>query len=577
MKNGTSPEWLQRYLQAIGLRPISALVDITNYITFDLGRPLHVFDLDKLSGDLTMRFARKDESVVTLDGHQYLLDEETIVISDESARVDKVQGIGGIMGGMASSCTEDTQNVFIEVALFDPVSVAATGRRLGIKSDARYRFERGVDPQSALWGAEVAARLIKETCGGEASYLSIAGEMPNITRQIELRRDRAMTLGGLEISSKRTQEILNSLGFLTESRKDVINAIPPSWRPDIESEACLVEEVLRVNGFEAIPTIPLERKTLLPSPAISPSQRREFLFSKVLAGRGMMEAVTWSFVSEEEARLFGSVRQSLYLSNPISAAHTVMRPSVLPNLLNAAVRNINRGHPNLALFEVGATWCDDSKEGQKLVAAGIRTGSTGPLHWSKISRSVDVFDVKADTEAVLELSSVPIENFQTTAEAPDWYHPGRSGIFQLGKKTLAQFGELHPQILQVFDLSAPVVAFEVIIDNFPPLKSQSTTSKPPLQTSPYQSVTRDFAFVIDKDMPAIKLVRAAKAADPTMITDVTVFDVYQDEKIGENEKSVAISVTLQPIEGTFTDAQIDSVAEKIVKSISRQTNGVLRE
>lgn len=576
VKNRQSPEWLQNRLKAIGLRPISALVDITNYVTFDLGRPLHVFDADKLSGDLNMRFAKKGETILALDGKQYALDEEMVVIADEKSDSNKVQGIGGVMGGEASGCTETTQNVFLEVALFDPVRVAATGRRLGIESDARYRFERSVDPQSALWGAEVATRLITELCDGEASTLTVAGAMPDVSRQIRLRPERMMTLGGVDLPVERTQGILDALGFSTKLGEGSIIAVPPTWRADIEDEVCLVEEVLRVHGFDAIPVVPLERETSLPKVAVSVEQRRESLVRKVLATRGMMEAVTWSFVSAEEAGLFGGVLPSLKLSNPISADLDVMRPSILPNLLKAAARNVNRGFHELALFEVGAAWRDDTPEGQDLVAVGVRIGGTSPRHWAVAPRHVDVFDAKADAEAVLALSTVPIENLQVSRDAPDWYHPGRSGAFTLGSAPLATFGEVHPRILQAFDLPAPVTAFEVNINNFPPSKSKAATGRAPLNASPYQAVTRDFAFVVGSDVPSAKLVRAARGADRTLIVDVDVFDLYQGENVGENEKSVAISVTLQPTEHTLTDPEIDAVSDKIVAAVGKQTGGVLR-
>ncbi len=577
VRNGPSPDWLQRRLRAIGLRPISALVDITNYVTFDLGRPLHVFDIDKLSGDLTMRFARQGETILALDGKQYTLDDEMVVIADEGAAASKIQGIGGVMGGEVSGCTEETQNVFLEVALFDPVRIAATGRRLGIESDARYRFERNVDPKSAMWGAEVAARLVADLCGGEASKLTIAGEMPDRSRQINLRPERVMSLGGLDLPEDRTRSILDALGFSTERSDVAIVAEPPSWRPDIEDEPCLIEEVLRVHGFDAIPAVPLERQTALSGAAISKQQRREFLARKVLAARGMVEAVTWSFVSAEEARLFGGVSPALKLSNPISTDLDVMRPSILPSLLNAAARNVNRGFHDLALYEVGPAWRDDLPEGQDLVAAGIRSGGTGPRHWAEAPREVDAFDVKADAEAVLTHCGAPMENLQIAQDAPDWYHPGRSGTFQLGPNILAWFGELHPRILQAFDLQGPAAAFEVVIDNIPAPKSKSAPGRPPLSASPYQAVTRDFAFVVAGDVPGAKVVRAARAADRALISDVDVFDLYRGEHIGVDEKSVAISVTLQPTEGTLTDAEIDAVADKIVAAVGKQTGGVLRD
>lgn len=577
VKNKQSPDWLKNWLNAIGLRPISALVDITNYITFDLGRPLHVYDIDKLSGNLTMRLAKPSETIRALDGKDYALDDHMIVIADEGAvNKDRIQGIGGIMGGEASSCTEETQNVFLEVALFDPVRVAATGRKLGLESDARYRFERNVDPQSALWGVEVATRLITEICGGEASTINIAGEIPVRGTKITLNPKRIATLGGLDLPVDRIQEILDALGFTTDRINGVINAEPPSWRPDIENESCLVEEVLRIQGFDTIPVVSLNPERFLSTVTVSPEQRRESLARKILAGRGMMEAVTWSFVSSKEAKNFGGVSPSLELSNPISEGLDVMRPSILPNLLNAAVRNINRGFHDVALFEVGAVWRDDTPTGQDLVATGIRVGNSGTRHWAQNLRNVDAYDVKADVEAVVALSKISLNNFQVSNKAPDWYQRGRAGTFKLGSRHIAWFGELNPRILEDFNLSESVVAFEVVISNFPPPKSRSLTSRSALSISPYQRVTRDFAFIVQNDLPASKLLQAVSAADRELIVDIGVFDIYRGEHINEGEKSVAISVTLQPRERTLTDAEIGVVEEKIISLVLQKVGGVLR-
>ncbi len=572
LRNGPSPKWMQDRLTAIGLRPISALVDITNYVTFDLGRPLHVFDADRLEGDLVMRFARKGETILALDGRTYELAEGMTVIADARG----VHGIAGVMGGEESGCTEETTNVFLEVALFDPVRTATTGRRLGIESDARFRFERGVDPQSALWGAEVAARLIVECCGGEASRLTVAGEMPEWRREIALRPERLARFGGLEVEAAEARCILDALGFETTRRDGAIVAVPPSWRRDVEGEHCLVEEVLRIHGFDRIPETPLPRETALPEPALSPTQRRVALARRVLAGRGMMEAVTWSFTSSTDAELFGGVDERLRLANPISAELDVMRPSILPNLLAAARRNADRGFPDLALFEVGPTYRDDSAEGQDTVAAGVRHGRTGPRHWRAQPRPVDVFDAKADALAVLADIGAPTAGLQTVAEAPSWYHPGRAGTLRLGPRVLARFGEIHPRILRRFELRGPAAAFEIFLDRVPEPRTREGKMRPPLDAPPFQPVTRDFAFTVDADVPAERILRAARGADKELIAEVGVFDVYTGPGLGENRKSVAIWVTLQPRERTLTDAEIEAVAERIVASVEKQTGGILR-
>jgi phenylalanyl-tRNA synthetase beta chain len=572
VRNGPSPKWLQDRLKAIGLRPISALVDITNYITFDLCRPLHVFDLDKVSGDLTMRFACDGEALEALDGRTYTLEDGMTVIADAKG----VKGIAGIMGGAASGCTESTTNLFLEVALFDPVRTAMTGRKLGINSDARYRFERGLDPQSALWGAEVAARMILDLCGGEASALTIAGEMPDWHRAATLRPERLKSFGGADVPCDTAVAILDRLGFETTVEKGRIVAGIPSWRPDVEGEHCLVEEVLRIHGFENIPAVPPERATALPAPALTLAQRRVALARRQLAGRGLLEAVTWSFMSEAAARLFADIPDSLKLANPISADLDVMRPSILPNLAAAARRNADRGYADVALFEIGPAWRDDTPEGQDTIAAGLRHGNASPRHWAAAVRPVDAFDAKADALAVLAAIGAPVENLQADRGAPSYYHPGRSGVLRLGPNVLAQFGELHPAALRGLDVAGPAAGFEVFLARVPLPKSKGSRARPPLDVSAFQAVTRDFAFVVAADQPADAVVRAAQSADRTLVTDVSVFDVFAGEALGAGRKSVAISVTLQPRTATLTDAEIDAVAAKIVANVAKRAGGTLR-
>lgn len=572
VKNGPSPKWLRDRLTAIGLRPISALVDITNYITFDLGRPLHVFDMARIKGDLTMRFARDGETIAALDGRSYTLEDGMTVIADE----DGPQAIGGIMGGEASGCSEATTDVFLEVALFDPVRTATTGRKLGIESDARYRFERSVDPESALWGTAAASAMILELCGGEASTLTIAGEMPVSRRTATLRSGRLAAFGGAEIPPTEARTILDRLGFETSLADDAITARIPSWRPDVEGEHCLVEEVLRVWGYDRIPAAPMERETVLPAPALSPAQRRVAFARRVLAGRGMMEAVTWSFTSRDIAALFAEPAECLALANPISADLDVMRPSALANLLAAARRNADRGYPDLALFEVGAAWRDDTLEGQDTVAAALRHGRTGPRHWAQEPRAVDAFDAKADAIAVLAQCGAPVDNLQVTRDAPGYYHPGRSGALRLGPNVLAWFGEIHPRVLRRVDAPGPAVAAEVFIDRIPQPKGRVTRTRPALEASALQPVTRDFAFLVESGVEAGALQRAARSADRALIADVGVFDVFEGEALGEGRKSIAISVTLQPVDHTLTDAEIEAVSAKVVANVGKQTGGTLR-
>ena len=571
VKNGPSPKWLQERLISIGLRPISALVDITNFVTHDLGRPLHVFDAKKLEGDLTMRLAEAGEEILALDEKTYVMDGEMTVIADEAT----LQGIGGIMGGELSGCTEETTEVFLECALFDPVRTAASGRKLGIFSDARYRFERGLDPVSAVWGVEVGTRLILELCGGEASEVVTAGEIPDWQRKLSLRPERVASLGGLELPAKRQGEILERLGFTLGKGRNTIEVEVPSWRPDVEGEACLVEEVLRIHGYEEIPVLPLERETALPHAVLTTAQRRETFARNALAWRGLDETVTFSFMSSELARLFGEVPESLRLINPISADLDVMRPSILANLALAAQRNADRGLGDAALFEIGAHYLDNTPKGQVEVAAALRAGATGPRHWAA-GRPVDAYDAKGDALAVLTACGAPVENLQVTTDAPGHYHPGRSGSLRLGPNVLAQFGELHPRILGSLDLKGPVVAMEVFLRNVPEPKAKAGKLRPALKTSALQPLERDFAFIVDAELPAEKLLRAAKGADKAMVTRVDLFDVYQGKGIDDGKKSLAIAVTIQPRDRTLTDAEIDAIGQKVVQQVEKATGGVLR-
>ncbi|MEE8189151.1 MAG: phenylalanine--tRNA ligase subunit beta [Kiloniellales bacterium] len=572
VKNGLSPEWLQRRLRAIGLRPISALVDITNFVTYDLNRPLHVFDADKVKGGLVMRMAKKSEEILALDGETYRLDEEMVVIADENGP----EGIGGVMGGEISGCTEATTNVFVEVALFDPVRTAATGRKLGIISDARYRFERGLDPQSAVWGAEVAARLIQELCGGEASEVVTAGTLPQERRVIEHRPARVAQLGGLDVPAGDQTRILVDLGFEVAGSGDSLRVTVPTWRNDVEGEACLVEEVLRIHGFDGIPSVAIEREQALPRAAITPAQRRVSLARTALARRGLNEAVTFSFVSGRLADRFGGVPDELRLANPISSDLDVMRPSVLPGLAEAATRNLDRGMDDVELFEVGPQYSDDTADGQALIAAGLRAGNAAPRHWAAPARGADAIDAKGDALAVLTVCNAPVDKLQVTRDAPGWYHPRRSGTLRLGPNVLANFGELHPRVLKRLDLRGPVAAFEVFMGAIPLPKARDGRLKAHLDLPPFHTVERDFAFVVDQDVPAEKLLRAAKGADKVLITRVDLFDLYSGKGIGKGKKSLAISVTLQPTKRTMTDEEIEAVANKIVAQVNKATGGVLR-
>lgn len=571
VKNGPSPDWLQRRLKAIGLRPISALVDITNLVTFDLNRPLHVYDAAKLSGDLVMRQARDGEQTLALDGKTYTLDPAVSVIADSKA----VHGIGGIMGGEETGVQEGTTEVFLEAAYFQPIGIAASGRKLGILSDARYRNERGIDPESCWWGAEVATRLILELCGGECSEIVSSGVMPAWQRRYDLRADRVKTLTGIDVPAAETASILAKLGFEVSGSGPWTAAVP-SWRPDIVGEADLVEEVTRVFGFDKIPTTSLPRLSTTSKPVRDAMQRRVPQARRALAARGLNEAVTWSFLPRRKAERFGGGQPDLQLLNSIDATLDTMRPSILPNLIDAASRNEARGLADPALFEVGPQYRDATPQGQRMVAAGLRHHAAVPRNWAGPARTVDAFDAKADALAVLAAIGAPDTIAAYGGTAPDWYHPGRSGALKLGDRVMAYFGELHPAIVAEADLKGPVAAFEVFLDAPPLPKAKATKARPKLVLSPFQPVERDFAFLVEAGVEADKLVRAARNADKALITAARVFDVYAGKGVPEGKKSLAIAVTLQPMERTLTDAEIEAVCNKIVAQVTKATSATLR-
>lgn len=572
VKNGTSPAWLQNWLRAIGLRPISALVDITNFMTFDVGRPLHVFDANKVKGNITVRLAQPGEHLLALNGKVYELDGSETVIADDA----EPEALGGIIGGEHSGCTETTTDVFVEAALFDPLRTATTGRKHQIISDARYRFERGVDPEAVAEGVEAATRMILDLCGGEASELVIAGAKPQWQRSYTLRPERIFALGGLEAEKEEAVDILTRLGFAVSPAGDALDVAPPSWRSDILGEADLVEEVTRVAGFDRIKPVPMERLTALPVPAITPAQRRSRDARRALAGLGLVEAVTFSFIARADAALFGFAHPGLILANPIAADLDAMRPSLLPTLVRAAQRNADRGFGDAALFEVGPIYLDDTPDGQLQVAGVVRAGGS-PRHWAQAVRPVDAIDAKGDVMALLSALGLAVENLQVAAEAPGWYHPGRSGVVKLGPKTVvAQFGELHPAVLAALEAKGPVVGCEVFLDRLPQPKAKASKARPLVKLSAFQPVERDFAFVLDAGVAADAVIRAAKSIDRVLIAGVSVFDVYQGKGVPDGKKSLAITVRLQPSDRTLTDQDIDAISQKIVASVTRATGASLR-
>ncbi len=581
VKNGPSPRWLQQRLLAIGLRPINALVDITNYMTFDQGRPMHVFDAAKVTGNLTVRRAREGETVLALDQREYKLGPNNVVIADE----DGIESIGGIMGGEHSGCDENTVDVLIESALWDPMNIAKSGRALGIITDARYRFERGVDPEYMVPGLERTTELVLELCGGKPAKSEIVGYKGYEPKIVDFPYSEVKRLTGLEISTEESNTILTRLGFKVSGSGERVSVAVPSWRPDVDGKADLVEEIMRIHGVDNIKPAPLESHAAVNGRILTTLQIRTRAAKRALASRGMLEAVTWSFIPEDQARLFGGGSAALKLANPIAAEMSDMRPSLLPGLLTAAQRNADKGYGDVAIFEVSGTYENDRPEGQRRVAGGIRRGTASLAGagrmWSNAAKGggkpVDVFDAKADALAVIEACGLPMGNIQIEQGGPDWYHPGRSGTIKMGPKIiLGYFGEFHPTTLEKLDVSGALCGFEVYVDAMAEPKKKATRTKPALDLSPFQAVKRDFAFVVDKTVEAGAIIKAATGVDRKLITGVNVFDIFEGASVGEGKKSVAIEVQIQPAERTLTDEDFEALTQKIVASVAKFTGGVLR-
>jgi phenylalanyl-tRNA synthetase beta chain len=576
VKNGPSPGWLQKRLASIGLRPINALVDITNFMTYDRARPLHVFDAAKVKGNLTVRRARDGETLLALDGRTYTLDSDVCVIADDHG----VESLAGIMGGEASGCSEATTDVLIESALWNEINIAHTGRKLGINSDARYRFERGVDPAFMVPGLEMATRLVMEICGGTPSENVVVGKTFGDDRVVDFPLTEVKRLAGIDVPFPEMKLILGRLGFMVAGSGGAVKIAVPSWRSDVHGKADIVEEIVRIFGIDKVPMTPFDRGDTPRKPILKPIQLRTRRAKRALAARGMVEAVTWSFISKPHAEIFGGGKRELALANPIASDLSDMRPSLVPGLVAAAQANSDRGFPDVALFEVGQVFGGDRPEDQLVAASGVRHGFASSQgfgrHWSG-SAAADALDAKADALAVLSAAGAPMQALQIVSGGPGWLHPGRSGTIQIGpQNVLGYFGELHPRTLEALGANGPMVAFEVILDRIPDAKQKPTRAKPVLELSAFQPVSRDFAFIVDRTVKAGDIVRAAQGADKKLITAVTVFDVYEGKGIDEARKSVAISVTMQPRDKTMTDQEIETVAARIVAEVNKKTGGVLR-
>jgi phenylalanyl-tRNA synthetase beta chain len=564
VRNGPSPEWLQRKLKSVGLRPISTLVDITNLFTMDLGRPLHVYDIKKLKGNIRVTKAKNGETLATLNDKTYTLDDRMIAIADDSGTI----GLGGIIGGTSTGVDETTTDVFLECALFNPSTIMETGRKLSLVSDARYRFERGVDPLFPEDATLLAASVIMDLCGGTASKITVAGKSPYTAKSISFIPSHVKSLSGIEVSETESLTILESLGFEVAGDTQW-TVVPPAFRPDIEGPADLVEEIARIKGFVAIPSTPLPVRKTSETSLLNTLQKRQHAARRLLASRGLIEVISWAFTSSKDAGLFSPNSDSLKLLNPIASDLDIMRPCLLPNLLQAVKKNTDRGFADLALFEVGAQFHDISPEGQKIVATVLLSGNAAPRNVYKSERSVDAMDAKSEAFAVLQALGVNAEKAQLDRVVPDYYHPTRSGRISLGgKMVLAYFGELHPGTLHQMDIKSPVVACEILLENIPTPKVRATKAKPSLTLSNFQSVERDFAFVVDAKIEASQLLSSVQSVDKTLITGARVFDVFQGKGIEDGKKSIALTITLQAMDRTLTDQEIEQISSKVIGAAS---------
>ncbi|MFM2423186.1 MAG: hypothetical protein RL291_1716 [Pseudomonadota bacterium] len=576
IKNGPAPDWMRKRLEAIGQKCISAVVDVTNYVSIDRGRPLHVFDADKIKGAIRARLGKPGEKFLGLNGNTYTVDETMCVIADDTGAL----GLGGILGGESTGATAETKNILIECAYFDPLRTAQTGRKANVQTDARYRFERGVDPAFVEPGLDLATHFMIEVAGGAPSKRLIVGKAPIKPAVIAFDPARIQKIANLDVPQAEAKAILERLGFTVEGKGVPWTVTAPTWRGDIGGAADLVEEIARIKGLETIQSTPLPRLHSTTKAVLTDLQRKTRRARRTLAGRGMVEAITWSFIKDGEAKHFGGGAEALILENPISSDMSSMRPSLLPGLLAAVARNKNRGHGDVALFEVGQAYRGDKPADQFMAASGIRAGaakaSGAGRFWREGASDADLFDVKADVVALLASLGVDASKAQITRDAPSWFHPGQSATLRLGPKVvLAHFGVLHPETLKAMDVDAPATAFEVFLSALPADKKKSR-AKPGFAAQPLLPVTRDFAFIVDRKIAAGDIVKAAQGADKALITNVGVFDVYDGKGMAEGKKSVAIEVTLQPVERAMTDAEIEVIAKKIVADVAKATGGEIR-
>ena len=572
LKNVESPLWLKNRLLAVDQRPISALVDITNYIMIDIGRPLHAYDIDKIKGaSLKIKTAKKGEQFFALNGNEYELDDDMLVICDEQG----VDDLAGIMGGERTGVTKNTTRMFLEAAIFDPISIANTGRKLNLHSDARYRFERGLDYDSPELAMHYAADMVKKICGGKLSKI-VNFKLENKLKTIKFDPNTTYQLTGVKIENESSKLILENLGFKVVSIDNFWELTPPTWRPDIDGVADVVEEIIRVNGYDQIPSIKLQRSNYIAKPSMMIKHRQAFFASRTLASRGYNEVITFSFLNKRMAELFNGGKVALNLVNPISSELTDMRPSILPTLLLAIQKNVNIGTQDLSFFEVGPVFIGDCPDEQKNTITGIRYGNKDKKDWKKEVVKYDFYDIKLDVIKTLNAIGAPKNSLKIYQEAPEYFHPGRSAAFKIGQDIIANFGEIHPEISNYFGLNKSVIGFEIFYEKIP-LPKRNKISRPMLKISNLQPVTREFAFLVDEKVESEKISQVAKYVNKDLITDVIILDIYKGENIPKNKKSIAIQVTIQPTQETLTDNALEEISSNLINAIEKKLSGSLRE
>ena len=572
LKNIESPLWLKNRLKAVDQRPISSIVDITNYIMIDIGRPLHAYDIDKIKGKtLRITKSKQGDKFFALNGNTYELDNNMLVISDDQG----VDDLAGIMGGERTGVTKETTRMFLEAAIFDPVSIANTGRKLNLHSDARYRFERGLDFKSPETVMHYAAEMVNKICGGKISKI-VKFKLEQKNKIIKFDPNIIYQLTGVKIANELSKSILEKLGFKIMLVDNIWDITPPTWRPDIDGVADIVEEIIRINGYDKIPSIKLPRINYIAKPAMSIKHRQASFASRTLASRGYNEVITFSFLNKTMANQFNGGGFALNLVNPISSELTDMRPSILPNLLLAVQKNANIGIQDLSIFEIGPIFKGDSPHEQKSTISGIRYGEKIKKDWKKEATKFDFYDIKLDVINTVEAIGVSQNSIKIFQEAPDYFHPGRSAVFKIGQTIIANFGEIHPEILDDFGLKKTVFGFEIFYESIP-LPKRNKISRSMLKISNLQSVTREFAFLVDDKIEAEKVCQIAKSIKKDLITDVTILDIYKGDKIPQNMKSIAIKVIIQPIQETLTDLELEEISTNLINAIEKKLSGSLRK